>query len=44
MPFQVVNDSSTEATVGTQTRKMWMKAGTPTMIARMILSRPVSRL
>ena len=44
MPFQLVNDRATEASVGTHTRPMWMNAGMPTARARTILSWRVRRL
>ena len=44
MPFQLVNDSPTEAIVGTHTRPMWMIAGMPTARASTIRSWRVRRL
>src|SRR4051795_4449646 len=43
MPSQLVNESRTDRTAGTQTNVRWMAAGMPTMIHRTILSRRVSR-
>src|SRR6187399_550275 len=41
IPFHDVNDRKIEEIVGTHTRAMWMKAGTPTARPRTSLSRRV---
>src|SRR5882724_2743544 len=43
MPFQLVNDSSTDAVVGTQTNTRCARVGMPTMSASTILSRRLKR-
>src|SRR3954447_4481860 len=43
MPSQLVNESRTDRTAGTQTNVRWMAAGMPTMLHRTILARRVSR-